>query len=96
MESESSLQCSQELSTGLYHKPHHHILSEIHFNIIPHVCLRVPCGLFPSYFGNKQLYFFKKKVKPSQYYLCGLVVRVPGYRSRGPCSIPGATRFSDK
>jgi hypothetical protein len=25
--------------------------------------------------------------------LCGLVVRVPGYRSRGPGSIPGATRF---
>jgi hypothetical protein len=28
--------------------------------------------------------------------LCGLVVRVPGYRSRGPYSIPGATRFSEK
>jgi hypothetical protein len=28
--------------------------------------------------------------------LCGLMVRVPGYRSRGPCSIPGATRFSEK
>jgi hypothetical protein len=27
--------------------------------------------------------------------LCGLV-RVPGYRSRGPDSIPGATRFSEK
>jgi hypothetical protein len=27
---------------------------------------------------------------------CGLVVRVPGYRSRGPGSIPGATRFSEK
>jgi hypothetical protein len=25
--------------------------------------------------------------------LCGLVVRVPGYRSRGPGSIPGATRL---
>jgi hypothetical protein len=25
--------------------------------------------------------------------LCGLVVRVPGYRSRGPGSIPRATRF---
>jgi hypothetical protein len=30
------------------------------------------------------------------YRLCGLVVRVPGYRSRGPVSIPGATRFSEK
>jgi hypothetical protein len=28
--------------------------------------------------------------------LCGLVVRVPGYRSRGPGSIPGTTRVSDK
>jgi hypothetical protein len=27
-------------------------------------------------------------------YLCGLVVRVPSFRSRGPGSIPGATRFS--
>jgi hypothetical protein len=30
------------------------------------------------------------------YLLCGLVVRVPGYRSRGPGSIPRATRFSEK
>jgi hypothetical protein len=29
-------------------------------------------------------------------HLCGLVVRVPGYRSRGPGSVPGAARFSDK
>jgi hypothetical protein len=28
--------------------------------------------------------------------LCGLVVRVPGYRSRGPGSIAGANRFSEK
>jgi hypothetical protein len=28
--------------------------------------------------------------------LCGLVVRVPGYRSRGPGLIPGATRSSEK
>jgi hypothetical protein len=27
---------------------------------------------------------------------CGLVVRVPGYRSRGSVSIPGATRFPEK
>jgi hypothetical protein len=27
--------------------------------------------------------------------VCGLVVRAPGYRSRGPGSIPGATRFSE-
>jgi hypothetical protein len=29
-------------------------------------------------------------------HFCGLVVSVPGYRSRGPGSNPGATRFSEK
>jgi hypothetical protein len=28
--------------------------------------------------------------------LCGLVVRVPGYRFRGQIPIPGDTRFSEK
>jgi hypothetical protein len=28
--------------------------------------------------------------------LCGVMFRVPGYRSRVPGSIPGATRFSEK
>jgi hypothetical protein len=28
--------------------------------------------------------------------ICGLVVRVPGYRFRGPGSILRATRFSEK
>jgi hypothetical protein len=28
--------------------------------------------------------------------LCGLVVGVHGYRSSGPGTIPGATRFSEK
>jgi hypothetical protein len=28
--------------------------------------------------------------------LCGLVIRFPGYRLRGPGSIPEATRFSEK
>jgi hypothetical protein len=28
--------------------------------------------------------------------LCDLVIRVPGYRSRGPGSITGATEFSEK
>jgi hypothetical protein len=27
--------------------------------------------------------------------LCGLVIRVPGYRFRGPGSIPGVTNFSE-
>jgi hypothetical protein len=28
--------------------------------------------------------------------LCGLVVRVPGYRFRGSGSIPGTSRFCEK
>jgi hypothetical protein len=28
--------------------------------------------------------------------ICGLVVRVPGYRSRGQGSIPGSTIFSER
>jgi hypothetical protein len=28
--------------------------------------------------------------------ICGLVVRAPGCRSKGPGSITGATRFSEK
>jgi hypothetical protein len=38
------------------------------------------------------VYVMYKKVRR----LCGLVGRVLGYRSRGPGSIPGASRFSDK
>jgi hypothetical protein len=34
------------------------------------------------------IYLMKKRVDR----LCGLVVRVLGYRSGGPCSIPGITR----
>jgi hypothetical protein len=30
------------------------------------------------------------------YRLCGTVVRVSVYRSRGPGSIPGSTKFSEK
>jgi hypothetical protein len=37
-----------------------------------------------------------KEADEAEISLCGLVVRVPGYRSGGLCSIPGATRFSDK
>jgi hypothetical protein len=42
-----------------------------------------------------QLYFCIEVKKYEAYVesdrICGLVVRVPGYRSRGPGSIPGAT-----
>jgi hypothetical protein len=35
-------------------------------------------------------------IRVSSPHLSGLVVRVLGYRSRGPGSIPGATTFSEK
>jgi hypothetical protein len=35
-------------------------------------------------------------IKVMSYGICGLVVRVPCYRSRGPGSIPSTTRFSEK
>jgi hypothetical protein len=38
------------------------------------------------------LYVMYKKVDR----LCDIMVRVPSHRSRGPGSIPSATRFSDK
>jgi hypothetical protein len=41
-------------------------------------------GLF--FLANLLLYFEHDR-------LCGLVVRVPGYRFRGPGSVPGANRF---
>jgi hypothetical protein len=43
---------------------------------------------------DRKTIWFLKKVFYDR--LCGLVGRVPGYRYRGPGSIPGATRFSEK
>jgi hypothetical protein len=40
--------------------------------------------------NNKREIFYYKAI------VCDLVVGVPGYRSRGPGSIPGTTRFSEK
>jgi hypothetical protein len=39
-------------------------------------------------------YKFSLRLLPDR--LCSLVFRIPGYRSRGPGSIPGATKFSEK
>jgi hypothetical protein len=47
-------------------------------------------------FSVSTCYFFLNFVLLSMDRLCGLVVRVPGYRSRGPGFIPGATTFSEK
>jgi hypothetical protein len=39
---------------------------------------------------------YVKEVLVTAVRLCAVVVIVPGYRSRGPGSIPGATRFSER
>jgi hypothetical protein len=39
-------------------------------------------------------FLFLKNIKKT--FLCGLVVRVSGYRSGGPGSITGVIRFSEK
>jgi hypothetical protein len=48
-------------------------------------------------FSSSSAYFlfavYFTTLSVSQDRLCGLVVSVPGYKSRGPGSIPGATRF---
>jgi hypothetical protein len=46
--------------------------------------------LGPGYF------YFSISVIHSDDRLCGLVVRVPGYKYRGPGSIHGVTRFYEK
>jgi hypothetical protein len=43
-----------------------------------------------------RIYFRKLEGKRPLDRPCGLVVRVPGYRSRVPGSIPGDPRFSEK
>jgi hypothetical protein len=48
---------------------------------------------------NIGIYNLSQKIKQywyNTYHLCGVVVRVPGYRSKGPGSILGATKFSEK
>jgi hypothetical protein len=42
--------------------------------------------------GHQSLYYWDVETDR----LCGLVVRVLGYRSRGPDSIPNTTRFYEK
>jgi hypothetical protein len=57
-----------------------------------------PCSLvrsLPTFRTNVFLPCLRSLSKPGDR-LCGLVVRVPGYRCRGPGSIPGAIRFSEK
>jgi hypothetical protein len=55
-----------------------HVPSNNNQNIIELPCLKIK-------------FVFRKLYTPTA---CGVVVRVPGYRSRGLGSIPSATRFS--
>jgi hypothetical protein len=55
-----------------------------------------PLSFFLSFFLFPLLYFYFSNFVCILDRLCDLVVRVPGYRSRGPGSIPDTTRFSEK
>jgi hypothetical protein len=52
----------------------------------------VCCGVMYSFKAERNLQTKCLGNNP----LCGLVVRVPGYGSRGPGSIPDAAKFSEK
>jgi hypothetical protein len=65
---------------------------------LPRVCRL--CAALPFFSSNCSRFFFMLKKSPLQLlllwdHLCGIVVRVPGYRFRGPSSTPGVTRFSE-
>jgi hypothetical protein len=58
--------------------------------IFTSLCLGLSNGLFSSSLPTSKLHAFL--FFHLCYRLCGLVVRVLGYRSRGPGSIPGTTK----
>jgi hypothetical protein len=62
---------------------------KISINFTTHVLLSKADGYKDSQ-NSRCFYEFQLKLN------WGVVVRVPGYRSRGPVSIPGATRISEK
>jgi hypothetical protein len=65
---------------------------KIRGNVWSHIIRNVPqC---PSTWNIRYEQFACLRTVPDR--LFGLVVRVPGYRSRGQDSIRGATRFSEK
>jgi hypothetical protein len=67
-------------------EPQSSSLLKINYIIILHLRLDIACYLF-------SFDIFTKMICTC---FCGLVVRVPSYRSRGPGSIPGSTRFPEK
>jgi hypothetical protein len=80
------------------------IRDKLNFGFLhPVTCVRSGDGGFknPHHLIRDKLWTKSSFVTLKQWYvqfdrLCGLVVRVSGYRTRGPGSIPRATRYSDK
>jgi hypothetical protein len=58
----------------------------VHLSCLPHTLYTPPISLHLIW--SSLLYLVDR--------LCGLVIRVPGYRFRGPGSIRAATKFSEK
>jgi hypothetical protein len=54
------------------------------------------CHQLLNFFFQNVIYLLKLFILLHNDLLCGLVVRVLGYRSGGPSSIPGTTRLSKK
>jgi hypothetical protein len=61
----------------------------------------IKCSRYSSRFKNPNvenilsILYYSECSRPNDR-LCGLVIRILGYRSGGPGSIPGTTRFSEK
>jgi hypothetical protein len=58
-----------------------------------HLSVQLEYCLETGHNNDKFFSYYTKKIY--NYRLCGPLVRVPFYRSRGPGSIPGSTRFSE-
>jgi hypothetical protein len=64
-----------------------------------HVCFILICDTREGCLIEKKVIHPDAEIYILRYFvdrLCGLVVRVLGYRFGGPGSIPGTTRFSEK
>jgi hypothetical protein len=72
-----------------FHKSLFPILCHLKMSSLTSLHFKDDCDKFPFPFHFSSHFFLNGR-------LCDLVVRVPGYRSRGLGSIPGATRFSEK
>jgi hypothetical protein len=85
---------SQGYGGGVLARLHEGLISSLEFRSIVPIEQRTKCV---SLINSCRLTLFKKVLLDYEKdRLFGLLVRVPGYRYRGPGSIPGATRFSGK